>query len=110
MKRLIAFVLICVGSRIVVGQSIAASNFRYWYDPNNEVELQIRPVRAADKIVVRYTLVARQGSLDRYSIKWEGRNTYVEREGVPIAEKDSVISISGQQKRGTISFTIPNKP
>ncbi len=109
-KRLIIFLILVVVSPVTFGQSVAASNFRYWYDPNNEVELQIRPIKAANAIMVRYTLIVRSGSPDKYSINWEGRNTYVEHQGVPIVEKDSVLSVQGQQRRGVIKFAIPNKP
>src|SRR5579859_1017337 len=110
MRRLLIFSFAVAFSRSMLGQSIAASNFNYWYSPLNEVELQLRPVRSADKIMVRYTLVARNGNPEKYSITWEARNSYVEREGVPVREKDSVLSVSGKDRRGFISFNIPEKP
>src|SRR5258706_7604555 len=110
MKRLSALFFLIAISNFAFGQSIAASNFRHWYDPNNEVELQIRPIRAANQIIVRYTLIAEQSTIDKYTIKWEGRNTYVEHEGVPIVETDSVLSNTTQQKRGVIKLALPNKP
>lgn len=112
MKKRVNIILffLLVLSKLVSGQSVAASNFRYWYDPNNDVELQIRPVRAANQIIVKYTLVVRHGSPDKYTIYWEGRNTYVEQQGVPIVEKDSVLSTHGLQRRGMIRFAVPNKP
>jgi len=64
------------------------------------VELQIRSVRAANKIMIRYTLVARNGTPEKYSISWEARNSFVDREGVAIKEKDSVLSVNGKEKRG----------
>jgi GWxTD domain-containing protein len=60
--------------------------------------------------MVRYTLVARNGNPEKYSINWEARNSYVEREGVPIREKDSVLSVNGKEKRGFILLDIPDKP
>lgn len=110
MKRFSSLLLFFAVCKLSFGQSVAASNFRHWYDPNNEVELQIRPIRAANQIIVRYTLIAKQNSVDKYTINWEGRNTYVEHQGVPIAERDSVLSNTGLQKRGVIKFAVPNKP
>lgn len=110
MKRVCVFLFLTGLSKLALGQSVAASNFRHWYDPENEVELQIRPIKAANQIIVRYTLIAHKGTLDKYSLSWEGRNTYVEHQGVPITETDSVLSVSGQQKRGIIHFSVPNKP
>jgi len=105
----ILFILLGI-SKFAVSQSVAATNFNYWYNPLNEVELQIRPVRAANKIMIRYTLVARNGNPEKYSINWEARNSYVDREGVAIKEKDSVLSINGKEKRGFILLDIPDKP
>lgn len=92
------------------GQSIAASNFNYWYDPQNEVELQLRPVRSANKIMVRYTLIARNGNPEKYSIQWEKRSNYVDTSGPEATEKDSVLSVSDKTKRGYISFDVPTTP
>ncbi len=105
---ILSFFLVLI--RSAVGQSVAASNFNYWYDPQNDVELQLRPVRMANKIMVRYTLVVRQGSPSNYSISWEARNSFVDAEGVPIVEKDSIISITAKDRRGFIIFTVPEKP
>jgi GWxTD domain-containing protein len=110
MRPLLIVSFALVFAKSLFGQSIAASNFNYCYDPQNEVELQLRPVRSAGKITVRYTLLARNGSPEKYSITWEARNSYVDREGIPIREKDSVLSVSGKDKRGLISFNIPEKP
>lgn len=105
----ILFILLGI-SKFAVSQSVAATNFNYWYSPVHEVELQIRPVRTANKIMVRYTLVARNGNPEKYSINWEARNSYVDREGVQIKEKDSVLTVSGKEKRGFILLDIPEKP
>jgi GWxTD domain-containing protein len=110
MRPLLTFSLLLVLSRLGFGQSVAATNFNYWYNPTNEVELQIRPVRAANKIMVRYTLVARNGSPEKYSITWEARNSYVDRDGVVVKEKDSVLSVNGKEKRGFILLDVPEKP
>lgn len=110
MRPLLILSFFLVFSNLAYGQSVAASNFNYWYNPQNEVELQLRPVRAANKIMVRYTLVARQGSADKYTITWEARNSFVEHEGVAIREKDSVLSVNGKDRRGFISFDVPDKP
>jgi len=110
MRSLFILYLILGTSKFAISQSVAATNFNYWYSPTNEVELQIRPVRAANKIMIRYTLVARNGNPEKYSINWEARNSYVDREGVTIKEKDSVLSVNGKEKRGFILLDIPEKP
>lgn len=108
-KRISIVLLLVVVSEFARSQSVAASNFKHWYDPSNEVELQIRPIKAANQIVVRYTLITKKNTLDKYTLSWEGRNTYVEHQGVPIVETDSVLSTAGQQRRGVIKFAVPNK-
>lgn len=110
MKRLYLFSFLLVLSKLAVGQSIAANNFNYWYNPANDVDLQIRPVRTADNIMVRYTLITRQGNPGKYSIAWEARNSYVDREGIAIREKDSVLSVNGNMKRGFLVLPVPEKP
>jgi len=110
MRPLLILSFLLVFSNLAQSQSVAASNFNHWYNPLNEVELQLRPVRAANKIIVRYTLLARNGHPEKYSITWEARNSFVERDGVPVREKDSVLSVSGKDKRGFISFDVPEKP
>ncbi len=110
MRSLSILSFLLIVSKLVLGQSVAASNFNYWYNPQNDVELQLHPVRTADKIMVRYTLIVRQGNPSDYSITWEARNSFVEAEGVPIAEKDSVFSMAGKNKRGFLVFNVPIKP
>lgn len=110
MKRITILSALFFLSRISFGQSVAASNFNHWYDPTNEVELQIRPVRSADKIMVRYTLLTRQGSPEKYTILWEKRSSYVEASGTVATEKDSVLSKNERAKRGFLVFDVPDKP
>jgi len=110
MKRIIILSVLFLVTRIAFGQSVAASNFNHWYDPTNEVELQIRPVRSANKIMVRYTLVAHQGSPEKYTITWEKRSSYVESTGTAVTEKDSVLSKSEKTRRGFLVFDLPEKP
>ncbi|MBS1952116.1 MAG: hypothetical protein OJF59_000939 [Cytophagales bacterium] len=110
MKFSIAILFLLIAAKAGYGQSIAASNFRHWYDPQNEVELQIRPVRMTDKIMVRYTLIVRQGAPNNYSISWEARNSYLDKEGVSVVEKDSVLTQTSKDRRGFLIFNLPAKP
>ncbi|MGC4022128.1 MAG: GWxTD domain-containing protein [Cyclobacteriaceae bacterium] len=110
MKRVLTFSLILLLAKFAFGQSVAAINFNYWYDPLSDVELQIRPVRTADKIMVRYTLVARSGSQDKYIISWEARNSYVDQDEIPIREKDSVLHVNEKTRRGFLVLDVPDKP
>ncbi|MBS1681406.1 MAG: GWxTD domain-containing protein [Bacteroidetes bacterium] len=110
MKQALVFFALLAAYGFSHGQSVAASNFSYWYDPSNEVELQIRPVRAANKIMVRYSLIARHGNPAKYTIAWEARNSYVEQEAIPIREKDSVLYVDEKAKRGVLVLDVPDKP
>ncbi|MBS1486251.1 MAG: GWxTD domain-containing protein [Bacteroidetes bacterium] len=110
MRFYLLLIFIVCGLQENYGQSIAASNFRHWYDPQNDVELQIRPIRMANKIMVRYTLIVRQGSPEKYAISWEARNSYTDRDGVRVVEKDSVLSSTAKDRRGFLIFDVPVKP
>jgi len=110
MKRLVIIIVLVIFARVSFGQSVAGTNFNYWYNPQNDVELQLRPIRTANKIMVRYTLLVRQGSPSNYSITWEARNSFLDSEGVPVVEKDSVLSTSSKDRRGVLVFNLPNKP
>jgi GWxTD domain-containing protein len=110
MKRTTVLAVLLLLTKISFSQSIAASNFNYWYDPTNEVDLQLRPIRTADKLMVRYTLLARHGGPDKYNIKWEKRSSYVETTGSPVTERDSVLSVTDKTKRGFLIFDLTDKP
>jgi len=110
MKRSTVLVFLLLLSRISFSQSIAATNFNYWYDPTNEIELQLRAIRTVDKLMVRYTLVARRGDPNKYTIKWEKRNSYVETTGTPDTETDSVLAVTDKTKRGVLAFNLTDKP
>ncbi|GHM99845.1 hypothetical protein WSM22_13350 [Cytophagales bacterium WSM2-2] len=110
MKRLVIFSAFYFLSHLVAAQSVAANNFRYWYDPTNEVELQLRPIRSADKILVRYTLIVRQGNPEKYTITWEKRSSYVETTGSAVTEDDAVLATTDKTRRGVLAFDIPDKP
>jgi GWxTD domain-containing protein len=107
--KVVIVVLLWYVARPSFSQSVAASNFNYLYDPTCDVELQIKPVRSADKIIVRYTLVTRHGSPDKYTINWEKRTSYVETAGTPVTEKDSILSQTDKTKRGYLVFNLPEK-
>lgn len=109
MKRILILSAFLLVSQATFSQSVAASNFNHWYDPTNEVELQLRPVRTDDKIMVRYTLIARHGNPEKYSITWEKRSSYVETSGAPATEKDDVLSVTENTKRGVLIFDVPDK-
>lgn len=110
MKRSTVLVVLLLLSRLSFSQSIAATNFNYWYDPSNEVDLQLRTIRTADKLMIRYTLVARRSDPSKYTIRWEKRNSYVETAGAPITEIDSVLSTTDKTKRGVLIFNLTEKP
>jgi GWxTD domain-containing protein len=109
MKRSNVLIFLLLLSRISFSQSIAATNFNYWYDPTNEIDLQLRTVRTVDKLMVRYTLVARRGDPSKYAIKWEKRSSYVETTGTPVTETDSVLTVTDKTKRGVLTFNLTDK-
>lgn len=99
MKVVLLF-LLAVLSFASRAQSIASSNFRYWYDPDNEGQFNMKVIRSADSAYAFYkvdTLI--------FSVNWEKRESYGQRTGEPV---DAVVS--GTPSAGHLAFALPQKP
>lgn len=109
MKRFFLFgcLLISVSVR---GQAITGLNFSHWYNPQNEIDLQLQLIRSSNQLIVHYSLKSLVPGVDRYSIVWEKRLSYSSREVVSVNEKDSVTFTASNQKKGELIFDLPSKP
>jgi hypothetical protein len=84
----------------VNGQPIAGTNFRYWYDPDNAGQFDMKIVRAPDSMLAYF-----QVDTTIFSLEWERRDSYGERGG------DAALGeVSGTPTLGRIAFPIPTKP
>ena len=84
---------------------MAGLNFRHLYDPQNEIELQMRLVNEKARLTVYYRL-QQSGSpaTGKYSIAWEKYNSFTQKEGTILSAGDSV-GMSGR-----LSYPVPEKP
>lgn len=108
MKRLIIVTLLA-SALSCHGQAITGLNFSHWYNPQNEVDLQIKLVRGPNQLLVHYTLRSQLPGVERYSIQWEKRAAFSSREVLPVSERDSVVFSNATQRKGAIYFDVPAK-
>jgi len=93
------------------GQSIMSLNVNYWYDPQSEVKFDLKPVKLKTSVEVYYKLSLQLSSytLKEYSITWERRDYYSQRNGDPITTNILNLSDSITQK-GKVTLAFPDKP
>jgi GWxTD domain-containing protein len=82
------------------GQTIASTNFRYWYDPDNEGQFQMRIVRAPDSMYIYYKV-----DTTIFALEWERRDSYGERGGDAALGEET-----GDAAQGRVAFPVPSKP
>lgn len=82
------------------GQSIASSNFRYWYDPDNAGQFNFKVFRSVDSAYAFFRV-----DTTIFDLTWQKRDSYGQREGDPVDA-----SISGTASNGHLSFALPEKP
>lgn len=104
MKRLLLFIFITTPV-FSFAQALTSLNYREWYNPDAEIAVGFNIVRLSDKIVVDFTIDARQQPLSQYSIVWERRDTYTQREGNILTESPTTISETEKQKQGNWTFS-----
>lgn len=80
-------------------QPIANTNFRYWYDPDNAGQFDMKIVRAPDSIYAYFRVDTTIFSLD-----WERRDSYGERGG-----DAALAELTGTPSAGRLAFPIPTK-
>ena len=81
-------------------QQITGHNFRYWYDPDNAGQFDMRVVRAPDSIYAYF-----QVDTTIFSLDWERRDSYGEKGG------DAALGeVTGKPTMGRLAFPVPTKP
>lgn len=105
MSKYLLVLICCALSQAVAGQSIASLNFRHLYDPQNEVELQLKLVHRADQMTVYYDLRQNgEPASDNYNITFSRYDSYVSKESTPLNDIDAT------KVSGSINFPVPDKP
>lgn len=108
MKRL--FLLLWLTNVVLAhGQAVTGLNFSHWYNPQNEVDLQLRLVRGPQQMAIHYTLKSLAPGVERYSVQWEKRTSFSSRETLPVNEKDSTLVSNLHSRQGQLIFDLPQK-
>ena len=96
---------LCAVSLSGFGQPLASLNFRYLYDPQNEIDFAMKLVNEKNQMTVyfRLQLTNPDDNLRNYTLAWERRDSYNQRDGTPLPHSDSL------GRAGKISFPLPEK-
>jgi GWxTD domain-containing protein len=103
------FFLVFLSTLPCAGQAVSSINYSYWYNPQTEVDVQINPVMKKDSIVVFYKLTAKNPASNMYSLQWEKKDSYSQRQGAIIVPLDSIHLTNGIAE-GQFVFAKPEKP
>ncbi len=109
MQRYLAFLVCFLSFSIAPGQPLTSLNLREYYNPESETRFSFHVIKEIDQFKIYYSLSANQFPLENYSITWERRESYTQREGTSFPS-DSTSTSSNKTKRGTLTFPIPAKP
>jgi len=106
MKRFLIFLFFAIPV-LTIAQPITGLNFREWYNPDAEITVSFDVTRFPNQMVVDFTIDSRQLPLEKYSIVWERRDTYTQREGNTLTTSPTLTIESEKQKQGSWSFPVP---
>jgi GWxTD domain-containing protein len=109
MKRLFALCLSLLSFSLSYSQAITSLNFREWYNPDREIDFSIQVVRESNYLQMYYQFEAKQLALNKYTLTWERRDSFTQREGTALTIRDSTSSQAGMHQQGMMSFDIPAK-
>ncbi len=107
MKRFLTL-LLYLSFSVALAQPLTSLNFREFYNPESETQFSFQVIKEAGQLRVHYQFQATQFPVENYSIAWEKRESYTQREGALIAS-DSTDVLIGKVKKGSFSFPIPAK-
>ncbi len=110
MQRIIVILLLFL-SGWAFGQSLTSLNINYLYDPQNEITMQLKPVRLQSGIDVYYEFKTQQTeySAEGYTITWEKRSTYTQRNAEEITPEMHDEENTSAIKKGWLKFPLPDK-
>lgn len=93
-----------------VAQSIKSTNFKYWYDMENPVDMKFNLVRTSAGMEVQYNLYARNNNASAYQLTWEKRKSYGEERGSAVTPKDSLLQSTSSLRRGLFTMPVEDHP
>lgn len=91
------------------GQALSTLNINYWYDPQCEVQFDLYEMKTSAGIEAFYTLKTTSPA-EMYSIAWERRENFTQRDGTALEAEKISPSLTINEKRGQLSFSMPDKP
>lgn len=94
----------------LAAQALASKNFRDWYNPEGEIFADLQLVRNGERLDLYYLIQSRENPITGYSIKWEKRDSFTQRDGIPFSAQDSVSTSKEKSIQGNWSFDLPAKP
>lgn len=109
MKRFLIFTTFLISVNAGFSQALTSINFREWYNPEAEIDFDFHLIKESNQFNVFYQAQARQLPISKYTIAWEKRDSFTQREGVALALRDSTSSKTGMQINGKLTFDIPAK-
>jgi hypothetical protein len=94
-------------------QPLRDINYKYLYNPEAPVSLQIRPVRAESSFTILYNLQVKDtADLSRYTIEWQSRSMLSDKESggqVTLNDAVSLRTATGLHGKGTIDLSTAPK-
>lgn len=104
------FVSAILALLVVAGhtQPLRDINVNYLYDPNQPVSFDLKVVRTADGFVAHYALQWEDTS--RYSLQWELRTTFGEKEGTLVGSGQITEQRTKQSLSGTVTLPVGAGP
>jgi GWxTD domain-containing protein len=105
------FLLLWLTANAGLAQSVSNINFNYWYNLQDEVDMQLHPVWQGDSLTVFYRLqlTIPSAAASAYVLKWEKKDSYNQRQGAIIDPHDTVMLVNGIAE-GQLRFSKPEKP
>jgi GWxTD domain-containing protein len=112
MKSILSLLFLVITASCL-GQAIGTLNLNYLYNPQNEVDLQMKVVKGQSDVKIYYSLQAAtvQFTTESCSITWQRRDSFSQREGTDITPVEiQPATTTDGKKTGIISVPIPEKP
>lgn len=107
MRFLLLIVLITANQ--ARAQSVSSINFDYLYKFQSDVDMELRPVWQGDSIKLFYQLKSNNPSYSGFTLRWEKKDSYNQRQGSIFIVSDSV-NLANGKAAGQFRFAKPEKP
>lgn len=108
MQRYLAFLIYFLPFSFALAQPLTSLNLREYYNPESETRFSFHVIKEIGQFRIFYSLSANQFPVENYSITWERRESYTQRDGTTLPS-DSTSTSSNKTKRGILTFPIPTK-